>query len=218
MTEREIVGRLREEYFENLLEIRKVTLQLEAEIRYRTVRVLRSLHSYEQLIIKSRVKECESAVEALRRRQEGNVFSPDRADGYSVLSLRDLAGVRVLAFPRARLIEVDQLLRESPLFADWICDPVPDASGAELANKYYGFCHDASDKIFAEYQVVPMLIGLFWEVEHAAMYKPTGSAKGVDRDEDMKRLRGAVESSLINFEAGFETFVQRNSQPPFPVT
>jgi hypothetical protein len=214
MTEREIVWRLREQYFDYLPEIRKVALQLETEIRYRTLHVVRSLHSYEQLNIKSRVKESESAVGALRRRLEGNVFNTDRPEEYSILNLRDLAGVRVLVFPRERLIEVDRILREDTLFAHWTSDPVQDAGGAELASKYHGFCPDVSNNVCAEYQVVPMLIGLFWEVEHAAMYKPTGSAKGVDHDEGMKELRAAVETSLLKFEEGFETFVKRNSLPP----
>jgi hypothetical protein len=61
--------------------------------------------------------------------------------------------------------------------------------------------------------VVPMLIGNFWDVEHSAMYKPAGWAKGIENDPDMKRLRAEVESSLAHFEAGFEGFVQKNSQP-----
>ena len=211
MTEREIVGNLREQYFDYLPEIRKVALELEAEIRYRTLPVLRSLNSYEQLTIKSRVKECESAVKSLMRRQEGNTFEPDK--DYSILSLRDLAGVRVLAFPQERWAEADRILRESESFANWTSDPIPYGNG-HFAPKYSGFCNNVSRTVCAEYQVIPMLVGLFWEVEHAAMYKPVGLAKGVDRDEGMKSLKDSVESSLLRFEEGFEIFVKKNSQPP----
>ena len=100
MDERTVEDRLREEYFDLLPEVRQVTWQIETEIRYHTLSVFHGLAHSEQLIIKSRVKECESALQSLRRRQEGGTFDTDKPDDYSLLHLPDLAGVRVLVFPR----------------------------------------------------------------------------------------------------------------------
>ncbi len=74
MVERTIEDRLREEYFVLLPEIRRVVEQLETEIRYSLLPLLQELHSYERIAVSSRIKECESAVNALRRRQEGRFF------------------------------------------------------------------------------------------------------------------------------------------------
>ncbi len=209
MPERTIEDLLRAEYFDLLPDIRKVAWQLETEIRYHTLPILRSLNQYEQLIVKSRVKECESAIRALQRRQEGRVFNPDRPGDYSLLTLPDLAGVRVLIFPRGRLEEVDRLLAKC--FAGWTTDPVRDESGAALAPKYTGYCGDVSEQVRAEFQVVPMLVGLFWEVEHSAMYKPDPSLMGIANSSQMKTLKAGVEDALARFEAGFESFVQEQS-------
>jgi hypothetical protein len=209
MPERTIEDLLRAEYFTLLPEIRKVTWQLETEIRFHTLQILHSLNHYEQLIVKSRVKECESAIKALQRRQEGRVFNPDRPGDYSLLSLPDLAGVRALVFPRDRLVDVDRCLNE--LFAGWAANPVPDETGAALALKYSGYCRGVSDKVRGEYQVVPMLVGLFWEVEHSAMYKPDPSLKGIGTSIEMKRLKANVEDALTRFEAGVERFVSESS-------
>jgi len=208
MPERTIEDLLRAEYFALLPEIRKVTWQLETEIRFHTLQILHSLNHYEQLIVKSRVKECESAIKALQRRQEGRVFNPDRPGDYSLLSLPDLAGVRALVFPRDRLVDVDRCLNE--LFAGRAANPVPDETGAALALKYYGYCRGVSDKVRGEYQVVPMLVGLFWEVEHSAMYKPDPSLKGIGKSTEMKKLKADVEDALMRFEAGVERFVSEN--------
>jgi hypothetical protein len=208
MPERTIEDLLREEYFSLLPEIRKVAWQLEAEIRFHTLQILHSLNHYEQLIVKSRVKECESAIKAVQRRQEGRVFNPDRPEEYSLLSLPDLAGVRVLVFPRGRLVDVDRCLNE--FFAEWAADPVPSETGAELAPKYSGYCRGISEKVRGEYQVVPMLVGLFWEVEHSAMYKPDPSLKGIGKSTEMKKLKADVEDALMRFEAGVERFVSEN--------
>lgn len=81
MPERKIEDRLREEYFDLLPDIRRVILQLDAEIRYYTLPILHSLSPYEQLAIKARVKDCESAVKSLRRRTEDRKFDPDRPGG-----------------------------------------------------------------------------------------------------------------------------------------
>jgi ppGpp synthetase/RelA/SpoT-type nucleotidyltranferase len=214
MPDRAIKDRLREEYFDLLPEIRRVVWQLETEIRYRTLSILHHLKPYEQLIVKSRVKDCESAVKALQRRQEGRIFDPERPGDYSVLHLPDLAGVRILVFPRDRLIEADQTLRSSDSFKNWASNPVMDANGDILAPKYYGYCDDASRKIRGEYQIVPMLIGYFWEVEHSAMYKPSQSLTGIVKSKEMQKLRSDVEKSLLRFEDEFERFVKMNSQPP----
>jgi hypothetical protein len=200
----EIEDLLREEYFELLPVVRRLAMQLETDIRSLTLPILHSLQPYEQLIIKSRVKECESALNTLLGPKEGRIFDPDRPGGYSLLQLPDLAGVRVLVFPNSRLIQVDDVLRSR--FPDWTSKPVVYGSGSTEAPKYFGYCDQISRKISGEYQVVPMLLGLFWEVEHAAMYKFRAAAQS----KDMRNYRTAVEDSLINFDEGMENFVRHN--------
>jgi len=209
MRPRTIEDCLREEYFDLLPEIRRVAWQLETEIRFHTLPIVRTLNPYEQLAVKSRVKECESAIKALQRRQEGRIFDPDHPEEYSMLNLPDLAGVRVLVFPHNRLIGVDNELRRR--FADWMPDPVFDENGSVLARTYSGHLPEVSSRLRAEYQVVPMLIGYFWEVEHSALYKPDPSLRGVSESAEMKRLKAEVETALSRFEAGFGDFVRDNN-------
>jgi hypothetical protein len=212
MAERTIPDRLREEYFDLRPDIQRVALRLEGDIRHCILPVLNRLKSYEQVIVKSRIKECESAIATLRRKQEGNVFDPDKTEKYSLLNLNDLAGLRVLVFPCERLLEIDQLLHLSPPFDAWTSDPLRYARGFAEAPKYHGVFKDVSEQVRSEYQVVPMLIGNFWEVEHSALYKPTGWAKGADNNHALKTLRTKVEISLVRFEEQFENFVKKNSQ------
>jgi hypothetical protein len=204
--ERPIVNLLREEYFDLLPDIRRVVWQLETEIRYLTLPILHSLKRHEQLVVNSRVKECESAVKTLRQ-QEGRFFDPEKPGGYSLLDLPDLAGVRVLVFPNSKLVEVDNALREH--FRGWTHKPVKDDKGAVLAPKYYGLCDEVSSAVRGEYQIVPMLIGLFWDVEHSAMYKSRGAANS----DEMKKYRADVYNALFRFEEGIESFEQTYTEP-----
>ena len=98
MAQRTVEDRLREEYFVLLAESRRVLEELEAEVRYCLLPLSRALEKYEQVVVTSRIKDCESALGALRRRQEGATFDSDRGDSYSLADLNDLAGVRVLVF------------------------------------------------------------------------------------------------------------------------
>jgi hypothetical protein len=207
MPRRSIEDQLREEYFDFLPEIRRVVWQLEAEIRYHTLPILHSLKPYEQLVVKSRVKECESALNKLRE-NEGRVLDPGKSGRYSILNLPDLAGVRVLVFPNSRLVEVDEALRN--YFPGWTPNPVKDDFGVVLAPMYYGHCHDVNTWVKGEYQVVPMLLGLFWEVEHSAMYK----FKEVANSKTMREHRAGVERALSRFEEGIESFVRDYTEPP----
>jgi ppGpp synthetase/RelA/SpoT-type nucleotidyltranferase len=142
VAERTVEDRLREEYFDLLPGIRRVAEELEAEIRYCLLPISLELDRYERLVVSSRIKECESAVDALRRRQEGATFDRDQPQLYVLTSLKDLAGVRVSVFPRKRWNEIDLEVRRR--FASWEPDPVLDENGHLLAAKYYGYCKPAT--------------------------------------------------------------------------
>jgi hypothetical protein len=211
MTERTVEDRLREEYFALLPEARRVLEELEAEVRHCLLPLIKRLDSHEKLTVTSRIKDCESAVGALQRRQEGAIFDPDRADKYSLKSLNDLAGVRVLAFPRSRWVEADHLLRQHSPFALWTSDPVrlrPNEEKVEpLAFKYYGYC-SRNTSLRAELQIAPMLIGLFWQVEHSAIYKPSPRFKGVLAGMGESTIK--VYEALKDFESEFERLIQHD--------
>jgi ppGpp synthetase/RelA/SpoT-type nucleotidyltranferase len=207
--ERTVEDRLREEYFDLLPDIRRVVDELEAEVKHCLVPISLRLEEYERLVVTSRVKECESALDSVRRRQEGATFDDGRPELYSLASLNDLAGVRVLAFPRNRLVEADRQLRER--FPSWTADPVPGYSEQDepLGLKYFGYC-EASHRIRAEFQIVPMLTALFWEVEHSVIYKPSPHLKGVARSLEMQERTRDVLKGLKAFEDEFASLIRRD--------
>ncbi|MFH0810169.1 MAG: hypothetical protein V2A77_06835 [Pseudomonadota bacterium] len=206
MDKRTIEDRLREEYFRLLPDIRRVTDHVEAEVKYCLLPIARTLKKYERLTVTSRTKGCESALDSLRRRQEGATFDRDRPTLYSLTSLNDLAGVRVLTFPRYRLSEIDEILRGR--FPDWQADPVPGSvrSDQPLAFKYHGYSQ-ASTEVRGEFQIVSMLTGLFWQVEHSAIYKPDPRLRGVVHSLAMRQRTSEVLDSLRAFEEEFETLL-----------
>jgi ppGpp synthetase/RelA/SpoT-type nucleotidyltranferase len=197
---------LREEYFDLLPDIRRVVDELEAEVKHCLIPISLRLDKYERLVVTSRVKECESALDSLRGRQEGATFDSGRPELYSLDNLTDLAGVRVLAFPHSRLAEADRKLRER--FQTWTADPVRGYD-EPLAFTYFGYCR-ASDRIRAEFQIVPMLTALFWEVEHSVIYKPSPSLKGVARSLEMQQRTRDVLKGLKAFEDEFANLIRRD--------
>jgi hypothetical protein len=208
MADRTVEDRLREQYFSLLPAIQRVLWNLETEIRFHTLPILHKLQHYEKLVVTPRIKDCESAIKALRRRQEYGIFDRETPEKYSLLRLPDLAGVRVLVFPRSLMNEVDLTLRDH--FAAWTPDPVPDGNGGTLAKKYIGHC-TCNEEIRAEYQVVPMLIGLYWQVEHSAIYKPAPSDKVIkdkSGSEPLEMLNAKVVRALLDFEAEYERIVK----------
>src|SRR5262249_30356538 len=122
-------------------------------------------------------------------------------------SLKDLAGVRVLAFPDHCLREIDCQVRER--FPQWVADPVrlTTTDAHRLAQKYSGYC-DAMSRVRAEIQVVPMLVGLFWQVEHSALYKPAYHPRKMDRmEEELTACNDEVIRALQAFERAFSNRV-----------
>ncbi len=203
MSVRSIKDNLREEYFKILPYVRKIRVQLEAEVRFKLIPIFNKLQSHERLEVHSRVKDCESAINALARRQEGSLFDTDQPSKYSLTQLKDLAGARVLVFPRSLVDRVDKCLRIH--FASWTADHVPGYNEGDeyQALKYFGFCSE-KDHIHGEIQIVPMLTGLFWKVEHEAIYKPKPEFKSIGNSLKMKERTQDVLDALKAFEETFE--------------
>ena len=75
MTTRSVEDTLREEYSDLLPDIRRTVGELDARARYAMMPIALGLKlRHEQIVVRSRVKDCESAIGALRRRQEGKLF------------------------------------------------------------------------------------------------------------------------------------------------
>ena len=202
---RTIEDQLREEYFQLLPDTRRVANHLEVEIRYCLLPISQTLRKHERLEVTSRIKDCESALDSLRRRQEGATFDRDQPSLYTLTKLNDLAGVRVLAFPMNRLLEINQVLQGK--YHDWQADPVPGFhSNAQQAFKYHGYCQ-ASNKVRGEFQIVSMLTGLFWQVEHSAIYKPDPRLKGIAGSRAMQQRTQEVLDALRTFEEEFESLL-----------
>jgi len=204
MITRSIEDKLREEYFKLLPNIRWTKEQLEAEVRFRLIQILNTLQSHERFEVISRVKDCESAINSLRRRQEGSLFDTDHPEKYSLIQLKDLAGIRILVFPRGELInKIDTCIKDH--FVSWEADHVPGyREGDEnQAFKYFGHC-SSNDIIYGEIQIVPMLTGLFWEVEHEAIYKPKPEFKSIANSFEMQEKTQKVLDALKDLEETFE--------------
>lgn len=103
------------------------------------------------------------------------------------------------------MADIDNKLRK--VFPSWTADPVED-DGDVLALKYYGKCRK-SDRVKGEYQVVSMLIGLFWEVEHSAIYKPDVALRGIDQNFGMRERTRDVAKALRAFEDQFEVLARQ---------
>src|SRR5712675_122584 len=107
---RTVEDRLRSEYAYLLPAMQRTRTEVETEVQHELLRATLSLDQYERIVVRSRLKDCESAVDALRRREKFGLFDADHPEQYSLTSLPDLVGVRILTFPQRRLKEVHETL------------------------------------------------------------------------------------------------------------
>jgi hypothetical protein len=203
---RKVEDLLRAEYFDLLPEIRRVLLETTTRVQHDLLPVSIELERYERLLVSARIKECDSAVDALRRRQPLGYFDEELSDQYSLTTLPDLAAVRIMAFPERRCADANAALAGT--MSRWTADPVPDVdgSGGSLALKYFGRWRPEA-RITVEVQLVPLLIGLFWEVEHSAIYKPSPNLRGIVRSDAVLQKRNAVLTALRAFEDEFASAI-----------
>ncbi|MBX9587126.1 MAG: hypothetical protein K2X50_07685 [Gammaproteobacteria bacterium] len=77
----------------------------------------------------------------------------------------------------------------------------------------YGFQYQGkikeNENIGCEIQIVPMLIGKYWEVEHFVLYKPLPLYKDIKKDcPEIKELYDKICETLEDFEKKFSEFVK----------
>lgn len=104
-------------------------------------------------------------------------------------------------FPHKLISKVDDTLRR--YFSCWKQDHIHNEDKTIIAQKYHGFIDEKHNKFTCEYQIVPMLIGLFWEVEHFAYYKPNPDLKGIKDALQMESAYQEVLKSLNKFDEIF---------------
>jgi hypothetical protein len=203
---------LRAEYVALLPSLQRILTQIETEVRYALLPLTLRLDRHERILIRARLKDCESAVDSLRRRQEFGTFDAEQPGRYSLATLPDLVGIRVLTFPQRQFEAVRLLLssRTDPWNADHLSGV--NAEDPPVALKYHGLWSEA-DPVESEIQIVSLLVGLFWEVEHSAIYKPSPKLRGIEKSRTMKGRTAAVLSALRAFEQEFDRLIDESDVP-----
>jgi len=205
LNEKKTEDDLREDYFRLLPLMRRMEFLLESQIRWHLKSIIYDLEPYQRIEIRSRIKDCDRAISSLRRRREG-IFDP--AQKYSLAELKDLVGFRILVFPESLISTVNKIVTEK--FSSLKSDPVLKKGNPEdiIALKYHGYINE-HDKFQSEIQIVSMLIGLFWEVEHFTLYKQDPSFKGVI-SEDLKNQNDKILDALEEYSILFESTLREN--------
>lgn len=193
---------LRKEYFQLLPKMTKILLLLETRIKWYLRNNNYGLTSYQRITVESRIKECESAINSLLNKQQFCAFRDDTK--YTLKQLKDLIGVRILVFPSNLLEEVNNTIISK--LPHWESDP--ELVGEVKILKYRGFV-ERNKTIKCEIQIVPMLTGLFWEVEHFVLYKPQPQYKNTKSDPDMKKYYREVLNTFVKFEKAFEKVISK---------
>ena len=152
-------------------------------------------------------------MDSLRRRQEGGAFDSARSEQYSLTALPDLVGVRILTFPQSCFNEARKVIE--PRVHGWSPDHVADENAGKppIALKFHGFW-SSDDAFHSEIQIASLLIGLFWEVEHSAIYKPAPNLRGIAKSLAMKSRTADVLSALRAFEEEFGRELATNLELP----
>jgi ppGpp synthetase/RelA/SpoT-type nucleotidyltranferase len=190
---------LREEYFKLLPRMVKIHRLVDTKVRWYLKSVTYHLKNYQRIEIESRIKECDSAITSLRNKQELGIFDSNKQ--YSLTSLKDLVGARVLIFPPSLINPVNKIIVSK--FHDWKSDH--EKHGVMNIRKYNGYVQNKT--IRSEIQIVSMLTGLFWQVEHFSLYKPDPMYKGIKGNLKMERLYREVLNKLAEFEISFENSI-----------
>lgn len=208
-------ARLKHEYEELLPKMKKLQSLLDASLRWYLKDEMVSLTHSERIDISSRFKNCESAINKLKRilrnKKEGESKSSiDPNHYYSLTKLKDLVGIRISVFPASKVKIFRQLIADK--FADWQEDVDPKHSEISFY-KFHGLLpHPEYNDIKCEIQIVPMLIGKFWDVEHFMLYKPKPADKNASEHAQMAHIKEDIYGKFKEFEECFEKVLAKRNK------
>ncbi|MGH9422473.1 MAG: hypothetical protein ACRD3J_21030, partial [Thermoanaerobaculia bacterium] len=110
------------------------------------------------------------------------------------------------------LEDVRRILALEPRLSGWRGDHISKSTEeTPIAFKYHGLW-SSTDSFRSELQIVSLLIGLFWEVEHSAIYKPAPRLQGIARSIAMQDRNNAVVTALQQFEQEFDRKIESGSE------
>lgn len=196
---------LRNEYIQLKPSLLKIHRLLEAQIGWYLKDLIYTLENYQRIEVKYRIKDCESAIASLKSKQQ---FGFDEERKYTLRNLKDLVGARILVFPSTLITEVNKEILSK--FPSWNTDH--DSHGGTIVWKYDG--HLENQIVRSEIQIVSMLTGLFWEVEHFTLYKPHSAYRGIKKDPKMMRLYEEALNKLSEYETAFENYLNTTEKQP----
>lgn len=193
---------LREEYYGLRRELIKMMTSLETQIRWYLRDIIFNLKKHERIEIKTRIKDCESAIGTLKKDIEFNTFEND-PNKYKLTNLKDLVGIQIRVFPRHLILDVNTILIDK--FPSWLSNHTYSEDKTDiLAHKYYGLIDNINNNVRCEIQIVPMLVGLFWEVEHFAYYKPYPELINIKKNLEMQQIVQEIGNKFKEFDEVFE--------------
>lgn len=194
----DIESQLQLEYLKIANKLYKAQEYIEIEIKHTIkTQLLKAVHA-NKILISSRVKDCNSAIISLKKKEEGRVFRDNKQ--YSITQLNDLIGIRVSVFPLT-LLELVKTPLLDYLDSNFEKQFQTDHTTIEKYDIYkYRGIHNQFSEFKCEIQLIPMLISKFWDIEHDVFYKPASPHDAPP----MKDAYYAVINSLYNFERTYE--------------
>lgn len=200
---KDLESNIRKSYHELLPVLKKIESLLVSKVQWYLRSEKFNLKEYERISVESRIKSCDSSLEKLVKKypapgQEGSNIRRyiNTSNDFSLDKLSDLVGIRILVFPSSKILRIQKIISRE---FSWKLDPEFFAFGSQFQGRLRG-----CKKIGCEIQIIPMLIGKFWDVEHFVRYKPHPSYRfRIKNDTEINDLSKDIYELLENFQVRF---------------
>ena len=170
------------EYSNKIEKFKKIEEKLYFEVCHFLSDDKYNLNEFQHIEITSRIKSYSSAEKKLRNQLELTAH-----DKSSIFDLDDIIGIRISVFPLTLLRNIEKKLDEK--FKSW-------KKEKSCHGRYSVYKHRSNyEKANCEIQLVPMLVGKFWDVEHSVIYKSK-----LSKNEDLNKSYDVIINALHDYE------------------
>lgn len=166
--DQQFIYNLRSEYDNQINKMNGLLDYYKTEIEYLIRELKLNCKKFEKIEFSSRIKTFESCITKLKKKNEANVLTEEA----KLSEVKDLIGIRMLVFPNDYIEVIKRLImRKHNKFTIEEIDE-DKKKECDFIKFFVYFNIEKFNHILVEIQILPYLLGKYWDIEHSLIYKP----------------------------------------------
>ncbi|MBU3955132.1 hypothetical protein KJ633_01590 [bacterium] len=164
--ENNVINLLRGEYDSNKEKYYKLLSHSKTTVKNILKNLIINSKAFEQIEVVGRIKTFERCIAKLKKAKEANYLD----DEVKLAEITDIIGIRILTFPNKYIEKIIEIIKKD--IVGYKISKEDNKEEIDFYKTYITSTLTGFENIQVEIQILPYLLGKYWDIEHELIYKP----------------------------------------------